>query len=77
MSDNVYVYAGMCRACNRPYMGAVDSPSFANDVAQSVAEVIQRGDYVERVTLEDWKQRATEMYGCEVCRVPVKSDDGG
>lgn len=51
MNEDVPSYIGRCPKCNGIVMAYVDKPEYAAEIAKAVAECIQDGYIVERVTV--------------------------
>jgi hypothetical protein len=56
------------RSCGCCVLAIADRPEYKKDIASSIAEAIQRGNTIERVTTQ-WI-RTESAWGCDECKPP-------
>ena len=56
MSERM-AYIGICQKCGAAYFAAVIDPRWTKDTAKQVAQVIRRGDAIERISVENARVR--------------------
>lgn len=67
MSDSQPMsYVGICRACDGVMMLTVDEADRRDSVADEVADCIRYGYIVERLSVEDARERAAKWCECSV-----------
>lgn len=73
MSADPMAYVGSCHQCGGAYMIVVDTPEHARETAMEIGKVIDAGDTIERITVDE----ARAMWRNKPCRCESVEDLGG
>jgi len=63
-----YAYIARCRKCNGIVMTTIDDPKYKGDVAKIIAEHINDGYFIERVTVSSARKLIESNCVCEICK---------